>query len=52
MGATLVWARIYQVAFDSDANIFDITGLLLNGGTADAVANAVTVNKTNSVTVV
>lgn len=51
VGATLVWARLYQVAFDSDANIFDITGLLLNAGTADRTATAVTVNKTNSVTV-
>lgn len=51
VGGTLVWARLYQVAFDSSANIIGITGLLLNGATADVTANAKTINKTNSVTV-
>lgn len=49
-GATLVWARLYQVAFDSSSNIIDITGLLLNGGTTDRTAALPLVNKTSSVT--
>lgn len=50
-GATLYWPRLYQVAFDSSANIVDVTGLLLNGGTTDRTAAANTVNKAGTVTV-
>jgi uncharacterized phage protein gp47/JayE len=50
-GATLYWARLWQVAFNASPNIIDVTGLLLNGATADVTANAVTENKAGTVTV-
>lgn len=51
VGTVLVWARLYQVAFDSSPNIVGVTGLLLNGGTSDRATNAVHVNKSSLITV-
>ena len=51
VGATLVWARLYQLAFDSSANINGVSSILLNSGTSDLTATATQVIKTASVTV-
>jgi uncharacterized phage protein gp47/JayE len=50
-GTVLPYARLYQVIFDSSANISAVTGLTLNGGTADLLASAVQVIKAGAVTV-
>lgn len=50
-GQNLVWARIYQLAFDSSANISGVNSILVNSGTADITVTAKGVIKTVSVTV-
>lgn len=50
-GGALIWARLYQVAFDSSSNIIDITGLLVNGSNVDVTAALPHINKIASVTV-
>jgi uncharacterized phage protein gp47/JayE len=50
-GAKLVWARIYQLAFDATPNITGVSNILVNGATADLTVSAKGVVKTNSVTV-
>lgn len=51
IGASLVWARIYQVAFDAAANIVGVSAIQINGATADIAVTAKGIVKTNSVTV-
>lgn len=35
VGAVMSYGRVWQLAFDASPNITDVTGCLLNGGTAD-----------------
>jgi uncharacterized phage protein gp47/JayE len=51
IGASLPYARLFQIIFDSSANITGVTGLLLNSGTSDLTASAVDVIKAGTVTV-
>lgn len=51
IGASLPFARLYQVVFDSSANISGVTGLLLNSGTSDLSATVVEVIKAGMITV-
>jgi uncharacterized phage protein gp47/JayE len=50
-GATLVWSRLYQLAFDASENINSVSAILINSGTSDIVPTATQVIKTTSVTV-
>lgn len=36
-GRPLRWARLDQIAFNSSPGVFNVTGVLLNGGTADLI---------------
>ena len=51
VGAALPWSRLAQVAYDASAQVANVTGVLLNGGTADVVPGAGGVVKCGSVTV-
>lgn len=51
IGASLVWARLYQLAFDATANIIGVSAILVNGAASDITVTAKGVIKTNSVTV-
>jgi hypothetical protein len=37
MGATLAFTRLAQLAYDANSAVVNISGLTLNGGTADLV---------------
>jgi uncharacterized phage protein gp47/JayE len=51
VGTTLPWSRLAQVAYAASASVTNVTGVLLNGGTADLVPPANGVVKVASVTV-
>jgi uncharacterized phage protein gp47/JayE len=51
IGATLAWSRLAQVAYDASANVTNVTGVLLSGGTADLAPGAGGVVKASSVQV-
>jgi uncharacterized phage protein gp47/JayE len=51
VGVSLIWARLYQLAFDATANIIGVNTILVNGATADITVTAKGVVKTTSVTV-
>lgn len=38
IGETLIWSRLFQVAYDASPTITSITGLTVNGATADLAA--------------
>lgn len=48
---SLVWARVFQVAFNSSTNIEAITGLTINGASSDLTATAIQRIMSTSVTV-
>lgn len=50
-GATLVWSRLYQLAFDSSPNITSVTGITINSDVLDIVPTSTQVIKTTSVSV-
>lgn len=49
-GTTLRYTRVFQVIYDASPGITDVTGLTLNGGTADIVATGSQLIKAGSVT--
>ncbi|HEX3350118.1 MAG TPA: baseplate J/gp47 family protein [Acetobacteraceae bacterium] len=49
LGAPLTWSRIVQVAYSADANVINVTDLLLNGGTSDVLPSASTVLKAGAI---
>jgi uncharacterized phage protein gp47/JayE len=51
VGATLSYARLYQVIFDASTSITDATNLLLNGGSGDIVPTGLQVVKYGTVTI-
>jgi uncharacterized phage protein gp47/JayE len=51
LGQTLTYSRLAQVAYDASPGVTNITGVTLNGGTADLPATSLQVVKWNSVTV-
>lgn len=51
IGTSLIWARLYQVAFDASANITNVTNILINAATADITVTAKGLVKTISVIV-
>jgi uncharacterized phage protein gp47/JayE len=51
LGVTLNWSRLLQVAYDASAGVTNITGLTINGGTADIATTAKQVVKATTVTV-
>ena len=52
VGAALPWSRLAQVAYDASASVANVTGMLLNGGTADIAPGPAGVVKAGSVTVI
>jgi uncharacterized phage protein gp47/JayE len=50
-GAMLAWSRLAQVAYGASTSVTNVTGVLLNGGTADLVPPPNGVVKVASVTV-
>lgn len=38
LGASLIYGKLYQTAFDASPGVTNVTSLLLNGGTADVIA--------------
>lgn len=51
LGTTLAYSRLAQVAYDASPGVINITGVTLNGGTADIAATAQQVVKWLSVSV-
>ncbi|SDX12332.1 Uncharacterized phage protein gp47/JayE [Variovorax sp. YR634] len=51
LGQPLAWSRLLQVAYDASPGVTNITGLTINGGTADIAATAKQVVKPTTVTV-
>lgn len=51
LGQTLAFSRITQVVYDTSPGITNVTGVTLNGGTADLTATAQQVIKTGTVSV-
>jgi uncharacterized phage protein gp47/JayE len=51
IGATLPYAKLTQLAFTASMGVANVTGVTLNGGTADLTCTMQQVIKTNSVTV-
>jgi uncharacterized phage protein gp47/JayE len=51
LGASLAYSRLAQVAYDASPGVANVTGVTLNGGTADVTADAKTVVKASTVTV-
>ena len=51
VGAALPWSRLAQVAYDASPSVTNVTGVLLNGGTADVTPGPGGVVKAGSVTV-
>ncbi|HET9019598.1 MAG TPA: baseplate J/gp47 family protein, partial [Acetobacteraceae bacterium] len=49
VGAALPWSRIAQVAYDVSGSVSNVTGVTLNGGTADLVPGAGGVVKAGTV---
>lgn len=51
LGADLPWSKLAQVAYDASAGVTNVTGLTLNGGTADLTATALQVIKSGTMAV-
>lgn len=51
LGETLYWSRLMQVAYDASPGVLDVSGLTVNGGTADITATAQQAIQYSSVTV-
>jgi len=51
VGAPLPWSRLAQVAYDASASVTNVSGVLLNGGTADIVPGVGGVVKAGGVVV-
>lgn len=51
VGQTVYWSRIWQVLHDSSPDIVEITGLSVNGGTADIAIAVYEVAKANTLTI-
>lgn len=51
VGAALPWSRLAQVAYDASPSVTNVTGVTLNGGTADVVPGPGGVVKAGGVTV-
>ncbi len=51
IGATLAWSRIAQIAYGASADVVNVTGVQINGATADLVPPATGVITTSSVLV-
>ena len=51
IGATLAWSRLAQVAYGASASVTNVSGVLLNGGTADIVPGVGGVVKAGGVVV-
>ncbi|MEN7527032.1 baseplate J/gp47 family protein [Cupriavidus sp. DL-D2] len=51
LGQTLTYSRLAQIAYDASPGVTNVTGITLNGGTADLAATAKQVIKCLSVTV-
>lgn len=51
VGATLPWSRLAQVAYGASASVTNVTGVTLNGGTADLVSGQGGVVKAGTVVV-
>ncbi|MBV9784772.1 MAG: baseplate J/gp47 family protein [Acidisphaera sp.] len=51
IAAPLAWSRLAQVAYDADPAVTNVTGVLLNGGTADVLPPIAGVIKAGSVAV-
>jgi uncharacterized phage protein gp47/JayE len=51
LGQTLAYSRLTQIAYDASAGVTNVTGLLVNSGTADITATAKQVIKSGTVTV-
>lgn len=51
LGTGLAWSRLVQVAYDASVGVTNVSGLLLNGGTADISVTKRQVVKVASVTI-
>ncbi len=51
VGEILAWSRVHQVAYDAYPDITDVTGMTVNGGTADLAITANQVVKAGTITV-
>ena len=51
IGETLPYTQIYQVIYNADAGVSNVTGVLVNGGTSDISTNATHVIKAGAVTI-
>jgi uncharacterized phage protein gp47/JayE len=51
LGSSLAYSRLAQVAYDASPGVTNVTGVTLNGGTADVTADAKTVVKAATITV-
>jgi hypothetical protein len=51
IGATLTWSRLAQIAYDASPYVANVTGVTLNGGTADLAPASFGVVKAGTVTV-
>jgi uncharacterized phage protein gp47/JayE len=51
LGAPLTWSRIVQVAYSADANVINVTNVLLDGGTSDLIPPSYAVLKAGTITV-
>lgn len=51
LGQPLAWSRLLQVAYDASPGVTNITGLTINGGTADIAATPKQVVKATTVSV-
>lgn len=51
LGETLYYTRLAQVAYDASSDVVNVSGVTLNGGTADLTASVQEVIKYNSVTI-
>ena len=51
IGAALAWSRLAQVAYGASASVINVSGVLVNGGTADVAPLGSGVVKASSVVV-
>jgi uncharacterized phage protein gp47/JayE len=52
LGSSLAYSRLAQVAYDASPGVTNVTGVTLNGGTSDVTADAKTVVKAATITVI
>jgi uncharacterized phage protein gp47/JayE len=51
LGTSLAYSRLAQVAYDASPGVINVTGVTLNGGTSDVIADSKTVVKASTITV-